>query len=156
MIKFRTDWKKCRQPSAGFTVLELLVVIAVIGILVALLLPAVQQAREAARRSQCQNHLKQISLATVQFEETNKAFPPARIQPRPNEPDQEFRCGGEEPTWLIRILPWLDAASLYEGWNLYDPFRLHGEELRNANLAVFVCPTRRSTSNAIDKATFIL
>lgn len=153
MIKSRTDLKKCHQPSAGFTVIELLVVIAVIGVLVALLLPAVQQAREAARRSQCQNHLKQISLATVQFEETNKAFPPARIQPRPIEPDPLLQCGGEEPTWLIRILPWLDAEPLHSQWDLYNPFRLHDEEQRNANLSVFVCPTRRS-SDAIGKRVF--
>lgn len=142
------------QARAGFTIIELLVVIAVIGVLIALLLPAVQQVREAARQSQCQNHLKQISLAAGQFEEIHNAFPPARIQPRPNEPEPAFQCGGEEPTWLIRILPWLDAASLHGEWDLYDPFRLHTDEQRNANLPVFVCPTRRSMSDAIGKRLF--
>lgn len=142
------------RARAGFTVIELLVVLAVIGVLIALLLPAVQQTRESARRSQCQNHLKQIALATVQFEEINGAFPPARIQPRPNETDPALECGGEEPTWLIRILPWLDAASQYSQWELYNPFRLHDDAQRNANLAVFLCPTRRSMSQAIGKRTF--
>lgn len=153
MTKTSLHLRDSRRSRAAFTLIELLVVIAVIGILIALLLPAVQQAREAARRSQCQNHLKQISLATVQFEETNGAFPPARIQPRPTEPDPLLQCGGEEPTWLIRILPWLDAEPLHSQWDLYDPFRLHNEEQRNANLSVFVCPTRRS-ADAIGKRLF--
>ncbi len=62
----------------AFTIVELLVVIAIIGILVGLLLPAVQAAREAARRTQCQNNLKQQGLAFLNFESTNKAFPPRR------------------------------------------------------------------------------
>lgn len=93
----------------GFTVIELLVVIAIIAILVGLLLPAVQNAREAARRMQCKNNLKQISLALHNYLSSNSAFPPS------------FCIGsGDGGKWspMARILPFVDQANLYAIANL--------------------------------------
>lgn len=102
MFKVKSD---SAHRRAGFTMIELLVVIAIIAILAAIALPAVQSAREAARSTQCRNNLKQIGMATILFEGSFGAYPPARFQPRPTETNPEYQCGGEEPTWLVRIMP---------------------------------------------------
>jgi type II secretory pathway pseudopilin PulG len=135
--------------STAFTIVELLVVIAIIGILIALLIPAVQAARESARATQCRNHLRQIGLATLQFHETHQAFPPARLQSR--EPDT-YICETTQPTWLVRILPFLEESSQYTRWNLYAPFEHHPREVREFVPAVYVCPTRRSIDQAVANA----
>jgi len=100
-----TQMQKHVGVRRGFTLVELLVVIAIIGILIALLLPAVQAAREAARRSQCSNHLKQIALAAHNFHDSNKAWPPLVTH-------------GEGPTFFYHILPYIEQGALkdlYEG-----------------------------------------
>ena len=135
------------RGNHGFTLIELLVVIAIIGILLALLLPAVQQAREAARSTQCKNNLKQIAVATTSFHDTYGAYPPARIMWRPGDP-QELSCGRGSVTWFVRILPFLEQASLRKLWDPTLPFADHDEEIRNKALPIYLCPSRRSVDKA--------
>ena len=97
---------------AGFTLVELLVVIAIIGILIALLLPAVQAAREAARRLQCSNKLKQIGLAALNYESTYRSFPINMTHY--NEAGAELNGA----SWLVRILPFLEQAPLWDALDL--------------------------------------
>ncbi len=137
-----------RLSRQGFTLVELLVVIAIIGVLVGLLLPAVQGAREAARAMQCQNNLHQIGLASHMFHDAFKAFPPARYQPRPDAP-QERSCGGEETTWLVRIMPFLEQAAAEDRWDYSLTYASHPDEVREFTLATYCCPSRRSASEAV-------
>ena len=111
-----------RKAISGFTLVELLVVIAIIGILVGLLLPAVQAAREAARRMQCGNNLKQIGLALHNYESTHKRFPPGGVTPG-------GCCGTPSAgNWSLFLLPYIEQTNLYNRydfrvWNDSDPGR---------------------------------
>ncbi len=94
-----------RTAARAFTLVELLVVIAIIGILIALLLPAVQAAREAARRSQCSNNLKQIGLALLNYESVRKSFPPGGLW---------SPSGSYGFSWIVRILPYTEESAIYQ------------------------------------------
>ena len=100
-----------RLSHAGFTLVELLVVIAIIGVLVALLLPAVQAAREAARRTQCTNNIRQLGLAVHNFHDVNLVFPAAQDQ-WINSKGTTIGC-----SWLTRILPFIEQQSVYQLYN---------------------------------------
>ena len=99
----------------GFTLVELLVVIAIIGILIALLLPAVQAAREAARRSQCTNNLKQLALAVHNYADTYKSFPPKKMGT--SGPGGCMTHNGEYGSGLMRLLPFYEQQALYDQWS---------------------------------------
>jgi prepilin-type N-terminal cleavage/methylation domain-containing protein/prepilin-type processing-associated H-X9-DG protein len=125
----------------GFTLIELLVVIAVIGVLVALLLPAVQSARESARRAQCQNNLKQIGLAMHAYHATHGVFAPGYISGtetrNPNSPETGPGWG-----WGTMILNNLEQAPLYNSVNFSQPIiGPDSRTVRTALLAAYLCPS---------------
>jgi prepilin-type N-terminal cleavage/methylation domain-containing protein/prepilin-type processing-associated H-X9-DG protein len=105
-----------RQRSRGFTLIELLVVIAIIGVLIALLLPAVQAAREAARRSQCTNNMKQIGLALMNYHDITGAFPPPKLF---SGSSSRINPGGMvlNTTGFTLILAQLEQQPLYNAYN---------------------------------------
>lgn len=104
-----------KRDSAGFTLIELLVVIAIIAVLISLLLPAVQMAREAARRSQCQNNLKQIGLALHNYHDVHKVFPPAAINMGSSD-DTTWAYNLNHTGWAM-LLPQLEQGPLHDAWN---------------------------------------
>jgi prepilin-type N-terminal cleavage/methylation domain-containing protein len=123
-----------QRYSSGFTLVELLVVIAIIGVLVALLLPAVQAAREAARRTQCLNHLKQIGLAMHNYNDTYQTLPNSRR-------DASY-------TWMTQILPQLEQPALFNKWTLGLTYSSQPQECREARVSVYYCPSRRTAATA--------
>ena len=130
-----------RERRGGFTLVELLVVTAIIGILVALLLPAVQSAREAARRSHCVNNLKQVSLAVNNHLNTLRQYPPARIDYRQGDPIVLI-CGGFQPTWYAYVLPFLEESAAAQRWELTKDYGLHDQSIRSYAPSAFFCPTK--------------
>jgi prepilin-type N-terminal cleavage/methylation domain-containing protein len=140
----------------GFTLVELLVVIAIIGVLVALLLPAVQSAREAARRGQCSNNLRQMGLAIHNYESANKTMPPG--------------CNhGVFGTWITAILPYVEQANMANNYTFGPAFEFrpnppggirYGHTMNlpvtTKQLATFVCPsdTKSASASIISGITF--
>ena len=139
---------RIRITQNGFTLVELLVVIAIIGVLVALLLPAVQSAREAARRTQCQNHLKQIGLACLNHESTHGFFPSNGWGFRwMGDPDRGF--GEKQPGgWIYSLLPYLEQTSVHSiGRGLPETQKREQLAIQKAHVVpAFHCPTRRAAT----------
>lgn len=135
-----------RSHPLGFTLVELLVVIAIIGILVALLLPAIQAAREAARRTTCVNQLKQMGLALLNYESTNNEFPTGGTEPWHNEGHDSVRFGNGYG-WMVQILPYVENAALQDiskGYGEGDQQR--DRIVRGTSVSLYNCPSRRDST----------
>lgn len=132
----------------GFTLIELLVVIAIIGVLVSLLLPAVQQARGAARRSNCTNNLKQIGLALQNYHEAYQVFPASYLADTRNASrDPNTYDGPNGFAWGTMLLPQLDQAPLYRRFDTRRPcWDAVNAPAAATNLPVFLCPSATNSS----------
>lgn len=128
----------------GFTLVELLVVIAIIGVLVALLLPAVQAAREAARRTQCTNNMKQLALALHNYHDVHKRFPPSGIlagdSAQPVPPASNPSAVPYHHTWMLMILPFVEQGPLYDATNLMLPI-WQQQSIVSTQVQSFLCPS---------------
>ncbi len=147
-----------RRQRTGFTLIELLVVIAIIAILASLLLPAVQNARESARRAQCKNNLKQIGLALHEYEGSMQTFPIGATYawtPSGNHSDPRLRGS----SFLVAVLPWLDQDNAYDVLQteapggiagIMEPNNPNGVVLDNLYMEIYRCP-----SSTLPKAALV-
>jgi len=150
-----------RRPR-GFTLIELLVVIAIIGVLIALLLPAVQAAREAARRSQCVNNLKQIGLAIHNYVSSQDSLPPSGQSFGNEYPAYGWAEGPQNFSMKVRILPYMEQVNAYNTvnfmvsaiWNVSPGSPVDGQAInftiRNTKIASLVCPSDTNEPGTAD------
>lgn len=136
-----------RSQRVGFTLVELLVVIAIIGVLVALLLPAVQAAREAARRAQCLNNCRQIGLATHNYHDTRQELPPSRIFGREEVTGQSF---DGFLTWAGLILPYIEQSNIGDQMLLNRRFDVQPLIVRETPVTTYLCPSRSGEDTNAD------
>jgi prepilin-type N-terminal cleavage/methylation domain-containing protein/prepilin-type processing-associated H-X9-DG protein len=131
--------RRAQGSRNAFTLIELLVVIAIIAILIALLLPAIQKVREAASRTQCANHLKQLGVAAHGFHDLNKFLPPSRI-----EKSKATATADQYVSWAVILLPHLEQQNLYAKFNLTVSWAAQDADAVKTHLPFYYCPTRRS------------
>lgn len=144
-IRFHAHWNRSmslgQNRRAAFTLMELLVVIAIISVLVGLLLPAVQAAREAARRMQCQNNLHQIGIALHNYHAAFRKFPPGGIEVRP-----EVR-NGKQLAWSAFVLPFMEQSAAYVrvdfNYSFDDPVNAKAAAIP---IETYLCPSTPRSS----------
>jgi prepilin-type N-terminal cleavage/methylation domain-containing protein len=135
-----------RRP-AGFTLIELLVVIAIIAILIGLLLPAVQKVREAAARTKCQNNLKQLGLALLNFHDVNNGFPPSRAS---------ITVGGINvgtASWVPYMLPYIEQTALYSQYNFNADFQSQATGVIDTTIPLLLCPSASAGRVGLNSTT---
>lgn len=120
----------------GFTLVELLVVMAIIGILVGLLLPAVQSVRETARNTHCINNIRQLGLAVQSYHSSKRQIPPSR-------------AADGYVTWAVLLMPYLEGDNLYRGFETQLPYSAQDAEVVQAPIEQYFCPSRRSPGDSL-------
>lgn len=155
-----------QQLRLGFTLVELLVVIAIIGLLIALLLPAVQSVREAGRKTQCQNNLRQIGLAILSYANARARLPEATCYPFEKRgafnPDVSIYEQADGPggrlvtarggTWVVHVLPFIEQQSLHDQFDLTKPMRdAPNHDAAQTAVRAFICPSDVTISPILEK-----
>ena len=134
-----------RCSRNGFTLVELLVVIAIIGILIALLLPAVQAARETARRNQCSNDFKQIMLATLAYHDVHQKFPPGEIHGKDAKGGLGAHCywDGAMGMWMNLIMPFAELQNDYDAidFEVRPQYTPENNIILHKHFSIFLCPS---------------
>ena len=143
----------------GFTLVELLVVIAIIGVLVALLLPAVQAAREAARRIQCANNLRNLALAVLNYHDSRGHFPvPTSVRPDSN--DDVLTDNRLFSNWAIETLPYFEQQNLFDRFEISteSPLKritdVDNQPARSTELSVMLCPSDQGQGQPFTGGSF--
>jgi len=132
-------WKTLHPAlrRTGFTLVELMVVIAIVGTLVALLLPAVQAAREASRRASCSNNLRQIGLGLLNYHDVKRSFPPGIIDHKTFTNPK-----GRQLAWSIFVLPYLEQQNVYALFDLHQAYNSNANRIAGGQvLSVYLCPS---------------
>jgi prepilin-type N-terminal cleavage/methylation domain-containing protein len=145
------------DSAAGFTLVELLVAIAIIGTLVALLLPAVQSAREAARRASCISRMKQIALATINYEQARQTLPAAGDFPQASEALNysyaywrvDLRTGRQHG-WLTRVLPYMEQQALFDQFDFNQPLYENARRPQAEQPESLLCPSDQASGRSFE------
>ncbi len=146
----------------GFTLVELLVVIAIIGTLVGLLLPAIQAARESARRMQCANNLKQLALGTLNYESARGKLPPSGLVKLRQDVAHDIVVynpyGSPQLSWAVLLLPYVEQTALYNRFEMQGPKNATNQpsEATEASVETYLCPSGEAQNRYYELSGFLV